>query len=82
MRSIRTKHVIREVAIELALTQEQVMDIVTSPFELTAAVMKNKFDPEEDKYPMVRIPNFGIFMIPEVYQKFFKEKHGFISDEE
>lgn len=82
MKSIKTKQVIRQIAAEEGLTMEQVMDIVTSPFELQAIIMKKEFNPSENKYPMIRIPNFGIFSIPENYQRYFKEKYGFISDEE
>ena len=82
MKSIRTKQVIRDVAIDEALTLEQVTSIISSPFDLQAVVMKKHFNPRGDEYPMIRIPNFGIFNIPLSHQKYFKELYGFISDEE
>jgi len=82
MKSIRTKQVVRQVALEEGLTLEQVTSIIVSPFEMQAMIMKNQFNPSEDSYPMIRIPNFGIFSIPETYQKYFKAQYGFISNEE
>jgi len=81
MKSIKTKPVVKQIATEFDLTQEKVYDIIASPFELQAIVMKKHFKPEKNQLPMLRIPNFGIFAIPTSHQNYLKERYGFTSDE-
>lgn len=82
MKSIKTKPVVKQISKEFDLTQERVYEIICSPFELQAIVMRKHFKPKKNQLPMLRIPNFGMFVIPESHQKYLKKKHGFISDEE
>lgn len=82
MKTIRTRPIVKQVAEELEVTQGQVYDIIVSPFELQVISMRNHFDPKSGTFPMVRIPNFGMFVVPLRMQKGLKEYYGFVSDEE
>lgn len=82
MKSIKTKGVVKQIAKEYNLTQEQVYDIICSPFEFQAMVMRKHFKPEKGILPMLRIPNFGIFAVPKNHQKYLNKRYGIVSDEE
>jgi len=82
MKGPKTKAVVVQMQKEFGLTQQQIYDIVCSPLDMQAMSMKKHFDPAKGELPMLRIPNFGIFVIPELRQKYLNNKHGFISDEE
>ena len=69
MKTIKTKPVIKHLAVEHVVTQEQVYDIISTPYELQAIIMKKRFNAREQEFPMLRIPNFGIFVVPEVKQQ-------------
>ena len=82
MKTIKTKHIVEELARELGVTQGQIFDVIESPYELQAEIMRKDFKPEEGKLPMLRIPNFAIFAINPKARKKLEERYGPIPDEE
>ena len=64
MKSSRTKHIRKKVSEEFDVTQEQVIDVISSLFKLQVTTMRES-DPKSGTYSTLRIPNFGVFYVPD-----------------
>lgn len=83
MKSQRTKHIDKVIKERYHITQEQLFDILTAPFDFQVGIMKGVIDMKNECYPAVRIPNFGQFYVPNFIRKRYNEKYknGTISTE-
>jgi len=73
MISERTKDIRKKIAKEHGLTLNQVDEIIKSAFIFQTKIMKEEFDTKNQHFPSVRIPNFGLFYVPDYIKKRFKE---------
>lgn len=83
MKSQKTKHIDQQIIKKYNITQEQLYDILTAPFDFQVNIMKGIMDPKNKVFPSVRIPNFGLFYVPQYIRD--KQKNiedGIISDKE
>lgn len=66
-----TKEIVREIAKEYGLKEEEVYEIVKSPFAFLVDIMRSA-DRDTVKFPSLRIPNFGLFFCTEGRKKFYE----------
>lgn len=65
MKTIKSKEIIRIIAKEEGLTIPEVEEIISVHFEFVRHVQSKLLDREKNYFPTVRLPNFGMFYIPE-----------------
>lgn len=66
-----TKEIVREIAKEYGLKEEEVYEIVKSPFALLVDIMRSA-DRKTVTFPSLRIPNFGLFFCTEGRKNFYE----------
>jgi hypothetical protein len=84
MRDPEVKTLIKFLSNKYGLTQEHMEEILDSPFEFLANVLKTKADSSKLIFPSVRIPFFGFFSFPpgsrkgleKIRERYLKEHNG------
>lgn len=66
-----TKKIAKEIAKKYELTEEEVYEIVKSPFALLVDIMRSA-DRKTVKFPSLRILNFGLFFCTEGRKNFYE----------
>lgn len=65
MKTLESKKVIKTIAQEEGVTVEDVERVIVSHFEFVKYVQSTLVDRDTNYFPSVRLPNFGIFYVPE-----------------
>lgn len=81
MKSQKTKHIDKVIKEKYKLTQDQLEAILTAPFDFQVQNMKGVLDMKNEVYPSIRIPNFGLFHVPNYIRDKYKKNHGTIPTE-
>ena len=69
MRTLKSREIIKSIAEREGLTREQVWEILVSYFDFVKHAQANLLDREKNFFPTIRLPNFGVFYIPERTQE-------------
>jgi len=71
MRSNNTQRIIKEIARKHGYTEKEISDMVKTPFEFLAKIMREA-DRENLEFPSVRIKYFATFYCSEDRKEFFR----------
>ena len=71
MKSLNSQAIIKKIAREYGYSEKEVYDIVKTPFEFTAKVMREA-DRENAEFPSIRIKYFLTFYCSKERKEFFK----------
>ena len=73
MKHLKTKQVIKNIAADYKINNQDAENIIVTVFEFIKDGMSNITDRDEGYFPVIRIPNFGTFYVPKTLQEKFKE---------
>lgn len=71
MKSLNSQAIIKKIAREYGYSEKEIYDIVKTPFEFTAKVMREA-DRENAEFPSIRIKYFLTFYCSKERKEFFK----------
>jgi len=72
MQSKAVKTLIKEIAVKYGFKEEEILEMVKTPFYLVSEVMRNS-DRAALQFPSIRIPNFALFYCTEGRREFYKK---------
>ena len=73
MKHLKTKQVIKNIAADHKISNQDAENIIVTVFEFIKDEMSNTTDRDSGYFPVIRIPNFGTFYVPKTLQEKFNE---------
>lgn len=73
MKHLKTKQVIKNIAADHKISNQDAENIIVTVFEFIKNEMSNTTDRDSGYFPVIRIPNFGTFYVPKTLQEKFNE---------
>ena len=73
MKHLKTKQIIRNIAIDSNTTTQEAENVITSVFEWLRYVVSEETDRDSGYFPTIRIPGFATFYVPKTVQEKWKE---------